>query len=65
MYSNLKKCSYFMHILFTNIHTPNLYKVKGRCNKFGYNVWTKNIHSYIHSDLFSVCTYQIAFELRD
>lgn len=54
-----------MHILFTNIHTPNLYKVKGRCNKFGYNVWTKNIHSYIHSDLFSVCTYQIAFELRD
>lgn len=35
-----------MHILFTNIHTPNLYKVKGRCNKFGYNVWTKNIHSF-------------------
>lgn len=37
-----------MHILFTNIHTPNLYKVKGRCNKFGYNVWTKTyIHTFI------------------
>lgn len=37
MYSDLKQ----------RIHTPNLYKVKGRCNKFGYNAWTKYIHMQI------------------